>query len=375
MWKLTDFGFTAQAMSSALLTSQSKGTPGFRAPELLKEDEAHFTNKVDIWALGCVLYELASGKRRYKNDWAVFQLPTSPDLIISLPFESQFWKHHFSEIIHDLLDRDWKTRPRASNVCRLFSSYLRILDPTIYQLMSFSPWYSSYSEWKNLITTSSSELEYLTKLAEAYERQEEHQETAVALFHNAVGEHLLGGKVYELYDLTQSYIGNIALDLWQKLAKSLITKCQYKDAAAIYNSAIAQNPTKLSLQKALADIFVLSGDFDEGIKLYEKVISSQRTNFWFWKGLCEACIAKGDKIGVITMIEQGMMKYPTHLSLALLLSNLYALTDTYERAIETQMMVLEKDPKNLVNHLRSSLTEFSAELDSNENEATDMLGR
>lgn len=61
LWKLTDFGISAEATSkNALATYSAKGTSSYRAPEVLRE--AEFTNKVDIWALGCVLYELATLK-------------------------------------------------------------------------------------------------------------------------------------------------------------------------------------------------------------------------------------------------------------------------------------------------------------------------
>ena len=35
------------------------------------EENAKFTNKADIFALGCILYEVATGKRLFSSDWAV----------------------------------------------------------------------------------------------------------------------------------------------------------------------------------------------------------------------------------------------------------------------------------------------------------------
>lgn len=69
-WKLTDFGISAEATSKkAITTRYSQGTSSYRAPELL-DDEPTFTNKVDIWALGCILYELAKGRVAFREDWA-----------------------------------------------------------------------------------------------------------------------------------------------------------------------------------------------------------------------------------------------------------------------------------------------------------------
>src|SRR5438552_3649709 len=51
LWKLTDFGISAQATSKRpRSTEMAKGTSNYRAPELLSEQPT-FTNKVDIWVL------------------------------------------------------------------------------------------------------------------------------------------------------------------------------------------------------------------------------------------------------------------------------------------------------------------------------------
>jgi len=56
---LADFGITSEVMSTMMVTSFGRGTPGYRAPELLVQDE--YDNKVDIWAVGCILHELVTG--------------------------------------------------------------------------------------------------------------------------------------------------------------------------------------------------------------------------------------------------------------------------------------------------------------------------
>jgi serine/threonine protein kinase len=54
-WKIADFGCTAEATSvHAPTTVMVRGTTSYRAPELL-EQPGNFTNKVDIWAMGCIL--------------------------------------------------------------------------------------------------------------------------------------------------------------------------------------------------------------------------------------------------------------------------------------------------------------------------------
>ena len=43
------------------------GTEGYKAPELVNSGST-YTDKVDIWALGCIIYELATGKKAFAND-------------------------------------------------------------------------------------------------------------------------------------------------------------------------------------------------------------------------------------------------------------------------------------------------------------------
>ena len=61
-------------------TLWARGTPGYRAPELLLpnyqltgSDNSRFSKKSDIWALGCILYELAFKTKAFPRDINVFE--------------------------------------------------------------------------------------------------------------------------------------------------------------------------------------------------------------------------------------------------------------------------------------------------------------
>ena len=77
MWKIADFGLSRTGSSQAQTTVNSWGTSGYRAPELLVQTTSSskptFTNKADIWALGCVLYWLVSGRLAFDHEWAAYQ--------------------------------------------------------------------------------------------------------------------------------------------------------------------------------------------------------------------------------------------------------------------------------------------------------------
>jgi len=73
-WKIGDFGLSVEGTSRrARETVEAKGTASYRAPELLLESGYTFTNKVDIWALGCISYELVTRRKAFFGDVEVLQ--------------------------------------------------------------------------------------------------------------------------------------------------------------------------------------------------------------------------------------------------------------------------------------------------------------
>src|SRR5947207_8154238 len=70
LWKLTDFGLTSEATANQLnSTTSARGSPGYRAPELGVQNR--YSNKVDIWSMGCLLHELATGEKAFISDFEV----------------------------------------------------------------------------------------------------------------------------------------------------------------------------------------------------------------------------------------------------------------------------------------------------------------
>ena len=69
--KLCDFGF-ARAMSiETMVLTSIKGTPLYMAPELVNEKP--YDHNADLWALGCILYELFFGEPPFYTN-SIFQL-------------------------------------------------------------------------------------------------------------------------------------------------------------------------------------------------------------------------------------------------------------------------------------------------------------
>ena len=61
--KLCDFGMAAEVGDGEWLEEYGKGTPLYQSPELC--ERRPYNEKVDTWAMGCVLYELATRQRPF----------------------------------------------------------------------------------------------------------------------------------------------------------------------------------------------------------------------------------------------------------------------------------------------------------------------
>ena len=63
--KLTDFGISKELINDTDFSTTFVGTTSYMSPERIMGQSYSF--KSDIWSLGLVLYELATGKKLYSN--------------------------------------------------------------------------------------------------------------------------------------------------------------------------------------------------------------------------------------------------------------------------------------------------------------------
>jgi serine/threonine protein kinase len=70
LWKLADFGSAAYTASkSRVTTHERRGTDSYRAPEVIQS--GYFNNRSDIFALGCIVFEVVIGRALFTSDWAI----------------------------------------------------------------------------------------------------------------------------------------------------------------------------------------------------------------------------------------------------------------------------------------------------------------
>jgi hypothetical protein len=122
-WKIADFGTTVNGTSHhCITTTYSRGTPSYRAPELLS-DTPFYNNKSDIWAVGCILYEVLTGKKAFEDDWSVKQY-VSERRIRWIAASGNKWStdivtlNILESMVHASLELHHAKRPSANDFCK-----------------------------------------------------------------------------------------------------------------------------------------------------------------------------------------------------------------------------------------------------------------
>jgi serine/threonine protein kinase len=125
-WKLCDFGCTAEGTSKEFRSSnRQRGTVGYCAPEL--EKHGQYNNKADVFALGCIMYELATnGIKAFKDGYAVRDYSEGRSQI-HLPLSiSRRWKHVWQGYLDQMLAIEPAARPSIRQLQQGFEVYRSI---------------------------------------------------------------------------------------------------------------------------------------------------------------------------------------------------------------------------------------------------------
>ncbi|KAL8605030.1 Serine/threonine-protein kinase 36 [Nucella lapillus] len=101
--KLCDFGFARRMSTNTLVLTSIKGTPLYMSPELVEEKP--YDHTADLWAMGCILYELHVGTPPFFTN-SVLQLWS---MIIKDPVK---WPKTMSPVFKDFLQGLLNKNPR-----------------------------------------------------------------------------------------------------------------------------------------------------------------------------------------------------------------------------------------------------------------------
>lgn len=269
VWKIADFGITADATSKRGRTTKCKsGTPSYRAPEILQESS--YTNKVDIWALGCIFYEIICDEKAFNEEWKIYEaseMNTTPK--ISLSSVSSFFNTHLSACLDELLAIDWLLRPSASTAHALFHAYCKLLHTSITREFNHVRFVLPFNSWK--------------------------QNTLLAP---------LKEEVYHYFQLSRFYSQNADKEAAVAIWKELIND----------NSIIGSQDIRLVLYR-MADKHLQKGHNDAAISLWINILRNEPNDRRSMHGLLSSFRQKGDSNAAITSWREMLLLNPNELHL------------------------------------------------------------
>lgn len=321
MWKLTDFGISGPALTDGVPTALSRGTPCYRAPELYQE-KPKYTDKVDIWALGCILFECFTGSKAFVNDSAVELYSEDNAPIVAMPWPTEIWHNLVEGIIHDLLSKDEAERPLAGTVFDQLASYQRILVSPLAEVIFSCAANPSYEEWNDLRVRDLSQIDWLHELAMSYKLK---------------GEDQVANTLLE--EMVQQYL-------------SIIEKFH----------ASSQTAYGLSREAVL----IMDENMKNPILLFKKILDylPQWLLAWICYEMATYLISSGatDWEHALPIFKDAMNRSPGDLILPMLLSNLYAKASQYKDAMDAQTDFLYQNDENSLINFESALFGFYARI-------------
>jgi serine/threonine protein kinase len=123
-WKIGDFGLTVSGTSKSLITTkEAKGTACYRAPELVRNDPK-YNNKADIWAIGCITYELTTEERAFSGDMETYLLTDQEKKLPENLVLDDGPKQLISQIIRQCLLIEPNERPTTKSIGNWLKAYL-----------------------------------------------------------------------------------------------------------------------------------------------------------------------------------------------------------------------------------------------------------
>jgi len=128
--KLCDFGFARSLSNNTIMLNSVKGTPLYMAPELVQEQQ--YNERVDIWSLGIILYELFYGKPPYYTNsiYKLIQMIVNDPITWPGPISEQF-----KDVLKSMLQKDPSARYSCDAVLKF--PFFNGLDSTMFDDMVY----------------------------------------------------------------------------------------------------------------------------------------------------------------------------------------------------------------------------------------------
>jgi serine/threonine protein kinase len=272
-------------------TSLARGTASYRAPEVLSE-EATYTNKVDIWSLGCILHELLTGRKAFHDDWNVREYAYSDTLFdISVPVPQPL-QMHISDNIHELLSTDPRRRPRARSMSMIYGTYCRHYHQLYTQAVEDPQSFTTFGEWREIAEIYPEEENFEIQITETI-APSGNGARAVNLWKEMTLNSQNPEKYFARLDAACRKYGNVSaeIDIW----KTLILK--HEEIAVLW-SYLEAACGRLEVLELVADVW---SELAEKLPHIPEPLCR----------LAEWCSKTGDIDGELEVWEDLVYKFPT----------------------------------------------------------------
>lgn len=120
-WKIAEYPFdrrsdgTSQQDTSR--NTMDATSVRYQAPELFDSTNSRITEKIDVWALGCIAYLLTTGMEVFPTNDAMYQFIFQKSAVVSIPeLHLSFGGTKISTLLRQMLERDQVMRPSVGNI-------------------------------------------------------------------------------------------------------------------------------------------------------------------------------------------------------------------------------------------------------------------
>jgi len=238
-----------------MTTRYSRGTEGYRSPELLNDERPQYSTRSDIWALGCVLHELATGRRVFRYDYATalhYGKEPLPEVPLHLSSDSKFWQEQVWHCLNQFLLKEPEQRPNAVRVARRLGAYCTLFEVPEMQVLANLSLPTSL-EWENVVKPGICIVELLLELGRWYLRDEQEKANGRLMQTIVSGlSRLVLDKQLLSSDFTHPLLlSGVRCEFWIKneavlreIRRQLLESKEYEVAALIFTGLLQNLPKR-----------------------------------------------------------------------------------------------------------------------------------
>ena len=117
---ITDFAVARVVDAPGMALTLNVGSPGYTAPETMTRETATYTEKVDVWSFGVLVYEILTGKRAFGAFARLFDIMNKVVTGNMPRFPKDLEDTRIEEIVHACWDLNDKNRPSFQNLVKEF---------------------------------------------------------------------------------------------------------------------------------------------------------------------------------------------------------------------------------------------------------------